>query len=82
MSARSFSRHYRQATGRTPARAVEDIRVEAVRRLLEQGFSLRQARIRCGFGSDETMRRSFLKTFERRRRPSAIISHKAAAANG
>ncbi|MDL2402574.1 GlxA family transcriptional regulator [Rhizobium mayense] len=63
MSARSFSRHYRQATGRTPARAVEDIRVEAVRRLLEQGFSVRQARIRCGFGSDETMRRSFLKTF-------------------
>ncbi|AYG63769.1 DJ-1/PfpI family protein [Rhizobium jaguaris] len=63
MSARSFSRHYRQATGRTPARVIEDIRVEAVRRLLEQGFSIRQARIRSGFGSDETMRRSFLKTF-------------------
>ncbi|MEF0941788.1 GlxA family transcriptional regulator [Rhizobium sp. BR 362] len=63
MSARSFSRHYRQATGRTPARAVEDIRVEAVRRLLEQGLSVRQARIRCGFGSEETMRRSFLRAF-------------------
>ncbi|QND45770.1 GlxA family transcriptional regulator (plasmid) [Rhizobium lusitanum] len=63
MSARSFSRHYRQATGRTPARAVEDIRVEAVRRLLEQGLSVRQASIRCGFGSEETLRRSFLKAF-------------------
>ncbi|MEZ2222811.1 GlxA family transcriptional regulator [Rhizobium sp. RCC_161_2] len=63
MSARSFSRHYRQATGRTPARAVEDIRVEAVRRLLEQGVSVRQARMRCGFGSEETLRRSFLRSF-------------------
>ncbi|NTI64948.1 helix-turn-helix domain-containing protein [Agrobacterium rhizogenes] len=63
MSARSFSRHYRQATGRTPARAVEDIRVEAVRRLLEQGLSVRQARMRCGFGSEETLRRSFLRSF-------------------
>ncbi|NTG50518.1 helix-turn-helix domain-containing protein [Agrobacterium rhizogenes] len=63
MSARSFSRHYRQATGRTPARAVEDIRVEAVRRLLEQGLSVRQARMRCGFGSEETLRRGFLRSF-------------------
>ncbi|WP_039974013.1 GlxA family transcriptional regulator, partial [Rhizobium sp. AP16] len=63
MSARSFSRHYRLATGRTPARAVEDIRVEAVRRLLEQGLSVRQARMRCGFGSEETLRRSFLRSF-------------------
>ncbi|MFT4184610.1 MAG: DJ-1/PfpI family protein [Rhizobium sp.] len=63
MSARSFSRHYRQATGRTPARAVEDIRVEAARRLLEQGLTVSQVRIRCGFGSEETLRRSFLKTF-------------------
>ncbi|HEX8044684.1 GlxA family transcriptional regulator [Rhizobium sp.] len=63
MSARSFSRHYRQATGRTPARAVEDIRVEAVRRLLEQGVSVRLARMRCGFGSEETLRRSFLRSF-------------------
>lgn len=63
MSARSFSRHYREATGRTPARAVEDIRIEAARRLLEQGLSVRQVRVRCGFGSEETLRRSFLKTF-------------------
>ncbi|MGO4436473.1 GlxA family transcriptional regulator [Rhizobium sp. RAF56] len=62
MSARSFSRHYRAATGRTPARAIEDIRVEAARRLLEQGASVSQTRLRCGFGSDETMRRSFLRS--------------------
>jgi transcriptional regulator GlxA family with amidase domain len=63
MSPRSFSRHYRQATGRTPARAIEDIRIEAARRMLEQGLSVGRVSQRCGFGSDETMRRSFLKRF-------------------
>ncbi|MGY2051094.1 GlxA family transcriptional regulator [Methylobacterium sp. JK268] len=61
MSVRGFARHYRQATGRTPARAVEAIRVEAARRLLEQGMPVARAARRCGFGSEETMRRSFLR---------------------
>jgi transcriptional regulator GlxA family with amidase domain len=61
MSERSFSRHYRQATGRTPARAVEDLRVEAARLLLEKGMSVARASARCGFGSQETMRRAFLR---------------------
>jgi transcriptional regulator GlxA family with amidase domain len=34
MSERSFSRHYLEATGQTPARAVETLRVEAARSLL------------------------------------------------
>jgi transcriptional regulator GlxA family with amidase domain len=34
MSERSFSRHYIEATGQTPARAVEHLRVEAARRML------------------------------------------------
>jgi transcriptional regulator GlxA family with amidase domain len=34
MSERSFSRHYAQATGVTPAHAIERLRVEAARRLL------------------------------------------------
>lgn len=61
MSPRSFSRHYRKTTGRTPARAIEEIRIEAARRLLEQGISVSQASRRCGFGSEETMRRGFLR---------------------
>jgi transcriptional regulator GlxA family with amidase domain len=63
MSARSFSRHYLKATGRTPARAVEEIRIEAARRLLEEGLSVHQARMRCGFASEETMRRNFMRKF-------------------
>lgn len=61
MSPRSFSRHYREATGRTPARAIEEIRIEAARRMLEQGKAVNQTARRCGFGSEETMRRSFLR---------------------
>ena len=62
MSERSFLRHYRQVTGMTPARAVEKIRVEAARQALG-GTTLPIKRIArdCGFGSEETMRRSFLR---------------------
>ena len=61
MSPRSFSRHYRDATGRTPARAIEEIRIEAARRMLERGLAVNQTARRCGFGSEETMRRGFLR---------------------
>jgi transcriptional regulator GlxA family with amidase domain len=62
MSERSFSRHYAAATGFTPARAIERLRVEAARRLLsESGLPVKRISQRCGFGSEETMRRSFLR---------------------
>jgi transcriptional regulator GlxA family with amidase domain len=62
MSERSFSRHYAEATGLTPARAVERLRVEAARRMLsESGLPVKRISQRCGFGSEETMRRSFLR---------------------
>ena len=62
MSARGFSRHYARATGTTPARAVERLRVEAARRLLsDSGLAVKRVAARCGFGSEETLRRSFLR---------------------
>jgi transcriptional regulator GlxA family with amidase domain len=62
MSERSFSRHYARATGVTPGRAVERLRVEAARRLLsESRLPVKRIATRCGFGSEETMRRSFLR---------------------
>jgi transcriptional regulator GlxA family with amidase domain len=62
MSERSFSRHYAEATGQTPARAIERLRVEAARRLLsESRLPVKRIAQRCGFGSEETMRRSFLR---------------------
>jgi transcriptional regulator GlxA family with amidase domain len=62
MSERSFLRHYRASMATTPARAVEKMRVEAARQLLASGpLSIECIAERCGFGSDETMRRSFLR---------------------
>jgi len=62
MSERSFSRHYAEATGQTPARAIERLRVEAARRLPSDSRTLvKLIAQRCGFGSEETMRRSFLR---------------------
>jgi transcriptional regulator GlxA family with amidase domain len=62
MSERSFVRHYRAETGQTPARAVELIRVETARRQLADGsVSIKRIAVHCGFGCEETMRRSFLR---------------------
>jgi transcriptional regulator GlxA family with amidase domain len=62
MSERSFSRHYAEATGQTPARAIERLRVEAARRMLsERRTPVKRIARSCGFGSEETMRRSFLR---------------------
>ena len=61
MSQRSFVRRYRAATGQSPGRAVERLRVEAARRMLEEGLPVKRAAARAGFGSDETMRRSFVR---------------------
>jgi transcriptional regulator GlxA family with amidase domain len=62
MSERSFIRHYRADTGQTPARAIELIRVETARRLLsDSGLPVKRIAATCGFGSEETLRRSFLR---------------------
>jgi transcriptional regulator GlxA family with amidase domain len=65
MSERSFSRHFARATGMTPERAIERLRIEAARGLLlETRLPIKRISQRCGFGSEETMRRSFLRAME------------------
>jgi transcriptional regulator GlxA family with amidase domain len=60
MSPRNFSRAYKQATGRSPAKAVEIFRLEAARRLLEQSErNAEQIAVQCGFGDEERMRVTF-----------------------
>lgn len=62
MSERSFVRHYRAHTGNTPARAIEQLRVEAARRLLgDSTLPIKRIAGRCGFGTEETLRRSFMR---------------------
>lgn len=62
MSPRTFARRYRELVGLTPARAVERLRVEGARQMLSAGpLPIKSIARRCGFGSEETMRRSFLR---------------------
>jgi transcriptional regulator GlxA family with amidase domain len=62
MSERTFSRRYAEATGQTPARSIERLRVDAARRLLsESRLPIKRVAQRCGLGSEETMRRSFVR---------------------
>lgn len=60
MSLRNFSRVFRREVGQTPAAFVEKMRVETARRLLEEtDHSLEEIANHCGFGSADSMRRSF-----------------------
>lgn len=62
MSPRNFSRAFRRDVGVTPARFVERVRVEAARRRLEDSTAaVEEIAAGCGFGTAETMRRTFLR---------------------
>ncbi len=62
LSPRQFARVFQEETGTTPARLVERMRVEAARGRLEQGRTgLAAVATTCGFVTEETMRRSFLR---------------------
>ena len=63
LSPRQFSRAFSAETGRSPARAVEQLRVEAARLLLEQGRLQMDVIAReVGFADRERMRRAFVRT--------------------
>lgn len=64
MSPRNFARVYRRETGQSPARAIEQIRIEAAVRLLESTDDpIKTVADRTGFGDDERMRRAFMKAY-------------------
>ncbi len=64
MSARHFSREFRQHTGESPARAIERLRVETARLLVEADeLPIERIASKTGFADPERMRRAFLRTF-------------------
>ncbi|HEY9026876.1 MAG TPA: GlxA family transcriptional regulator [Burkholderiaceae bacterium] len=64
MSPRHFSREFRQHTGQSPARAVERLRVETARLLVEADeLPIERIAAKTGFADPERMRRAFLRTF-------------------
>jgi transcriptional regulator GlxA family with amidase domain len=65
MSPRNFARAFGAETGVTPARYVEQVRLEAARRRLEDtGEPIAEVAAACGFGTAETMRRVFLRALD------------------
>jgi transcriptional regulator GlxA family with amidase domain len=64
LSPRQFSRAFLAETGRSPARAVEQLRLEAARFMMEEGrHSVNVVAQETGFADRERMRRAFLRTF-------------------
>jgi transcriptional regulator GlxA family with amidase domain len=62
MSPRHFARLYKEKTGHTPAKALELVRLEAARRMLEDSSqNLKQIARSCGFGDEDRMRTTFVR---------------------
>ncbi|OLC74812.1 MAG: hypothetical protein AUG04_05460 [Deltaproteobacteria bacterium 13_1_20CM_2_69_21] len=62
-SARHLTRVFRKELGVAPAEAIEQLRLEAARRALQQSAAgLEEVASRCGFGSAEVLRRAFLRS--------------------
>ncbi len=66
LSARQFSRAFADETGMSPAKAVEKLRLEAARLLIEQSrHPINVIAGQTGFGDQERMRRAFTRVFGR-----------------
>jgi transcriptional regulator GlxA family with amidase domain len=77
LSPRQFSRAFRAETGQSPAKAVENLRVEAARLMMEQSRHPIDAIARqTGFADRDRMRRAFLRAFGQ---PPQVIRRNARA---
>ena len=64
LSPRQFSRAFRAETGQSPAKAIENLRVEAARTLMEQSrHPIDVVAQQTGFSDRDQMRRAFLRAF-------------------
>jgi len=64
LSPRQFSRAFRAETGQSPAKAIENLRLEAARQMLERGrLTLEQIALETGFLDPRRMREALLRAF-------------------
>ncbi|MFL6710590.1 MAG: GlxA family transcriptional regulator [Massilia sp.] len=64
LSARQFSRSFRAETGQSPARAVEQLRLEAARQMMEQTrLHIDEIAGQVGFAAPRRMREAFLRAY-------------------
>src|SRR5437899_454615 len=77
LSPRQFSRAFRAETGQSPAKAVENLRVEAARLMMEQSrHPIDVIARQTGFADRDRMRRAFLRNFGQ---PPQVIRRNARA---
>jgi transcriptional regulator GlxA family with amidase domain len=78
LSPRQFSRVFRAETGQSPAKAVENLRVEAARLMMEQSrHPIDVVARQTGFADRDRMRRAFLRAFGQ---PPQVLRRSARAA--
>ena len=64
LSSRQFSRTFRAETGQSPAKAIESLRVEAAKSLVEESrHAIDVVARETGFADPERMRRAFIRKF-------------------
>ncbi|VVP27974.1 MULTISPECIES: GlxA family transcriptional regulator [Pseudomonas] len=79
LSPRQFSRAFRAETGQSPAKAIENLRLEAARQMLERGrLTLDQIALETGFSDRRRMREAFLRAFGQ---PPQVIRRSARSAS-
>ncbi|MFJ2691527.1 GlxA family transcriptional regulator [Pseudomonas sp. NPDC087336] len=78
LSPRQFSRAFRTETGQSPAKAIENLRLETARQMLERGrLTLEQIALETGFVDPRRMREAFLRVFGQ---PPQVIRRNARSA--
>ncbi|WP_213991511.1 GlxA family transcriptional regulator [Sodalis sp. dw_96] len=64
LSPRQFSRVFLAETGKSPAKAIENLRLESARMMMEAGHhSIDVVATEIGFGDPERMRRAFIRAY-------------------
>jgi transcriptional regulator GlxA family with amidase domain len=77
LSPRQFSRAFRAETGQSPAKAVENLRLEAARLIMERSrHPIEVVARQTGFADRDRMRRAFLRAFGQ---PPQVIRRNARA---
>jgi transcriptional regulator GlxA family with amidase domain len=80
LSSRQFSRTFRAETGQSPAKAIESLRVEAAKSLVEESrHAIDVVARETGFADPERMRRAFIRKFGHPPQTFRRVAHKGAA---
>jgi len=81
LSSRQFSRTFRAETGQSPAKAIESLRVEAAKSLVEESrHAIDVVARETGFADSERMRRAFIRKFGHPPQTFRRVANKAAVA--